>query len=45
VRLVNSILDLQRIESGAVTMEKLVCNAADLMIQAMEAMQPMAQQH
>jgi two-component system, OmpR family, sensor histidine kinase VicK len=45
VRLVNSVLDLQRIESGAVTMEKLVCNAADLMIQAMEAMQPMAQQH
>jgi two-component system, OmpR family, sensor histidine kinase VicK len=45
VRLVNSVLDLQRIESGAVTMEKQVCNAADLMIQAMEAMQPMAQQH
>jgi two-component system, OmpR family, sensor histidine kinase VicK len=45
VRLVNSVLDLQRIESGAVTMEKQVCNAADLMIQAIEAMEPMAQQH
>ncbi len=45
VRLVNNVLDLQRIESGAVTMEKQVCNAADLAIQAIEAMQPMAQQH
>ncbi len=45
VRLVNSVLDLQRIESGAVTMEKQVCNASDLMTTAMEAMHPMAQQH
>ncbi|MGH2416144.1 MAG: sensor histidine kinase, partial [Microcystaceae cyanobacterium] len=45
VRLVNNVLDLQRIESGEVTMEKQACSAADLMIQAMEAMQPMAQQH
>ena len=45
VRLVNNVLDLQRIESGAVTMEKQVCNAADLTIHAVEAMQAMAQQH
>lgn len=45
VRLVNNVLDLQRIESGEVTMEKQSCNAADLMIQATEAMQAMAQQH
>lgn len=45
VRLVNNVLDLQRIESGAVTMEKQVCTAADLMVQAVEAMQPMAEQH
>jgi two-component system, OmpR family, sensor histidine kinase VicK len=45
VRLVNSVLDLQRIESGAVTMEKQVCNAAELTIQAIAAMQAMAQQH
>ncbi|BAZ51567.1 two-component hybrid sensor and regulator [Nostoc sp. NIES-4103] len=45
VRLVNNVLDLQRIESGKFTMEKQACNAADLMIQATEAMQPMAQQH
>jgi two-component system, OmpR family, sensor histidine kinase VicK len=45
VRLVNSVLDLQRIESGAVTMEKQVCNTSDLMTTAMEAMHPMAQQY
>jgi PAS domain S-box-containing protein len=45
VRLVNNVLDLQRIESSKVTMEKQICSAADLMIQATEAMQPMAQQH
>lgn len=45
VRLVNNVLDLQRIESGNFTMEKQACNATDLMIQATEAMQPMAQQH
>jgi two-component system, OmpR family, sensor histidine kinase VicK len=44
VRLVNNVLDLQRIEFGEVTMNKQAYNAADLMIQAMEAMQPMAQQ-
>ncbi len=45
VRLVNNVLDLQRIESGAVTMEKQVCNAADLTLHAVEAMQAMAEQH
>lgn len=45
VRLVNSVLDLQRIESRSVTMEKTACNAAELMIKAVEAMRPMAQQH
>lgn len=45
VRLVNNVLDLQRIESGEVTMSKQAHNAADLMIQAMEAMQPMAGQN
>jgi two-component system, OmpR family, sensor histidine kinase VicK len=45
VRLVNSVLDLQRIESGAVTMEKQACLATELMIQAVDAMQAMAQQH
>ncbi|PZO42369.1 MAG: diguanylate cyclase [Pseudanabaena frigida] len=45
VRLVNNVLDLQRIESGEVKMEKQIIKAETLMIQATEAMQPMAQQH
>ena len=45
VRLVNRVLDLQRIEAGAVTMNRQVCNAADLMVTATETMQAMAQQH
>ena len=45
VRLVNNVLDLQRIESGKVIMECQACNAANLMIQTAEAMQAMAQQH
>jgi signal transduction histidine kinase len=44
VRLVNNVLDLQRIESGKVVMERQACNAASLMTQAAEAMQAMAQQ-
>jgi two-component system, OmpR family, sensor histidine kinase VicK len=45
VRLVNNVLDLQRIEAGAVTMDRQACNAADIMVRATEAMQAMAQQH
>lgn len=45
VRLVNNVLDLQRIESGKVVMERQACNAANLMTQAAESMQAMAQQH
>ena len=45
VRLVNNVLDLQRIEAGEVTMEKHTCSATELMVQATEAMQPMAHQH
>jgi PAS domain S-box-containing protein len=45
VRLVNNVLDLQRIEAGEVSLERQVCNTAELMVQATEAMQPMAQQH
>jgi two-component system, OmpR family, sensor histidine kinase VicK len=44
VRLVNNVLDLQRIESGAIKMNRQACDAASLMIQATEAMQAMAQQ-
>ncbi len=45
VRLVNNVLDLQRIESGNVTMECQSCQAASLIFQAIEAMKAMAQAH
>ncbi len=42
VRLVNDVLDLQRIESGAVIIEKQFCDTADIMTQAVESMRAMA---
>ncbi len=45
VRLVNNVLDLQRIESGEVTMDVQTCEVADLVAEAAEAMQAIAQQH
>jgi PAS domain S-box-containing protein len=44
VRLVNNVLDLQRIESGEVVMAQQACQAEDLLTQATEAMQAMANQ-
>jgi PAS domain S-box-containing protein len=43
VRLVNDILDIERIESGKIVMTKQVCDAADLMNQSVEAIQDMAE--
>lgn len=42
VRLVNDILDLERLDSGKVTLEKKLCNAADLMQQAAQTVQAIA---
>jgi PAS domain S-box-containing protein len=44
IRLVNDILDLERMKSGKITMQMLRCDAATLMTQATEAMQSMADQ-
>lgn len=44
VRLINDILDVERIESGQVSMTKDPYNIADLMIQATNTMQGMASQ-
>ncbi|RAM48318.1 MAG: two-component system response regulator CreB, partial [Hapalosiphonaceae cyanobacterium JJU2] len=42
VRLINDILDIERIESGKVKMEKQTCNVADLIIKAINVIQPLA---
>ncbi|MGB5631284.1 MAG: ATP-binding protein [Waterburya sp.] len=43
VHLVNNVLDLQRIKSGKITMNKQACQARELMEEAVQAMQTMAQ--
>ncbi len=42
VRLINDILDIERIDSGRVTMQKREVEIGDLMAQAVEVMRPMA---
>ncbi|MCU0547407.1 MAG: PAS domain S-box protein [Oscillatoriaceae cyanobacterium Prado104] len=44
VNLVNDILDLERLESGRVFLDKTVCKAADLMQQAVDGIQAIATQ-
>ena len=44
VRLINDILDIERMESGKVTLEKKDCDAADLMAQATDVMRKMAEE-
>ncbi|MGI2904469.1 PAS domain-containing sensor histidine kinase [Tolypothrix sp. VBCCA 56010] len=44
VRLVNQVLDLERLESGKIVLAKHSCNAATLMQQAIEAVQPLAEE-
>lgn len=43
VRLINDILDIERIESGRVKMSKQTCNAADLITEAVNVIQPLAE--
>ncbi|NJO80892.1 MAG: GAF domain-containing protein [Cyanobacteria bacterium RM1_2_2] len=43
VRLINDVLDIERIKFGKVTMEKRLCNAADLMLQSVDTMRAMAE--
>ncbi len=43
IRLINDILDLDRIESGVVSLQKRECDAAELMAQAAETMGSLAE--
>ncbi|MBD3885675.1 GAF domain-containing protein [Phormidium tenue FACHB-886] len=43
VRLINDVLDVERIKFGKDTLEKQLCNAADLMLQSVDAMRAMAE--
>jgi PAS domain S-box-containing protein len=43
VRLINDILDVERIKFGKVTMVKQVCNVSDLMLQASDGMRAMSE--
>jgi PAS domain S-box-containing protein len=43
VRLINDILDIERIESGKIAMTKRDCNTAELMTQAVEEVQELAE--
>jgi PAS domain S-box-containing protein len=42
VRIVNDILDLERLQSGKIGLSKQPCNAADIMVKAINSMQEMA---
>lgn len=44
IRLVNDILDLERMRSGKVTLQKVRCNLTELLHQSVEAMRAMADQ-
>ncbi len=43
VRLINDILDIERMQSGKITVEKATCDAADLITQAADVMRTMAE--
>lgn len=43
VRLINDILDIERMESGKVTMTMVACDAADLMVQVRDLLQDTAE--
>ena len=42
VRLINDILDIERIESGKITMSKQMCEVTELITQAVNLVQPLA---
>ncbi|HEU5234592.1 MAG TPA: ATP-binding protein [Terriglobales bacterium] len=45
IRLLNDILDIEKLESGSVQMNRTVCGAGDLIRRSVEVMKPMADEH
>jgi PAS domain S-box-containing protein len=44
IRLINDTLDLERVNSGQFRLERVVCNAGELMVQATDGVRAMAEQ-
>jgi signal transduction histidine kinase len=45
IRLINDILDIEKLESGAVQMQRTACNAGDLIRRSVDVMRAMAEEH
>jgi signal transduction histidine kinase len=45
IRLLNDILDIEKLESGKIDMHRLPCDSSELLSRAVEVMTPMAQDH
>jgi signal transduction histidine kinase len=45
IRLLNDILDIEKLESGKIEMHRLPCDSSELLNRAVEVMTPMAQDH
>lgn len=45
IRLINDILDIEKLESGAAQMQRTTCNAGDLIRRSVDVMRAMAEEH
>ena len=45
IRLINDILDIEKLESGAVQMHRTTCNAGELIQRSVDVMRAMAEEH
>jgi len=45
IRLLNDILDIEKLESGAIQMNRTICDAGDLIRRSVEVMKAMADEH
>ncbi|HVH88614.1 MAG TPA: ATP-binding protein [Terriglobales bacterium] len=45
IRLINDILDIEKLDAGAIELHRTICNAGDLMSRAADVMRAMADEH